>query len=63
MKQIFELFPNTEPRKYKGGFEIRTKNLDWALEKVKQTIETNKLNIEIFEVDKRVNSLSIREVK
>lgn len=61
MEQLLKAFKDCYIREYKNGFEIRTKNLDWELEKAHKMIKVLNLNVEIFEKDHRVKSFSIRE--
>lgn len=63
MEELLKMFDNCFQRKYKDGVEIRTKNLEHSLEVSRKAIQNRNLKVEIFEIDHRVNSLSIREVK
>lgn len=63
MEEIIKLFPTAYIRDYKGGKEIRTKNLGWSLDMVNKVIERRKLNVEVFETDVILGSISVREVQ
>lgn len=60
MEEILKEFPTSYIRDYKGGKEIRTKNLEFAEEKIRSMIKRKNLNIEIFERDPSLRSLSVR---
>lgn len=63
METMLKAFDHCYQRPYKSGVEVRTKNLDEAVNKAKRIIQKNNLQVEIFEQDSRVNSFSIREIK
>lgn len=63
METLLKAFDHCTIRNYRGGKEIRTKNLDSAIEKARSIIKKNNLQVEIFEQDSRVNSFSVREIK
>ena len=60
MNELLREFRHATIRDYKGGKEIRTKNLDESLIKARRTIQDNDLNIEIFDVDSRLRSFAVR---
>lgn len=60
MDEILNQFPNSSVRTYKDGFEIRTRNLEYAVELVQSIIKRKNLNVEIFERDPSLRSLSVR---
>lgn len=61
MQELLKQFAHAAIRDYKGGKEIRTKNLDESLIKARRTIQENNLDVEIFEVDSRLRSFAIRK--
>ena len=61
METILNLFPQAYVRDYKNGKEIRTRNLDSALEIARKVIDKKNLNVEIFEINSQLKSFSIRQ--
>lgn len=61
MNELLKEFEHATVRDYKGGKEVRTKNLDDALSKARKIIASKNLNIEIFEISSQLRSFSIRE--
>lgn len=61
MQELLKQFAHASIRDYKGGKEIRTKNLDESLIKARRMIQANNLDIEIFEVDSRLRSFAVRK--
>lgn len=61
METILNLFPGAYVRDYKNGKEIRTRNLDIALEIARKAIDKKKLEVEIFDINTRLKSFSIRQ--
>lgn len=60
MKNFLKTFSHCVIRNYKGGNEIRTKNLEHDIEKARNLIKKEYPNIEIFEKDIVLNSFSVR---
>ncbi|MGO3807670.1 MAG: hypothetical protein ACTJHT_15440 [Sphingobacterium sp.] len=60
MEKILKEFPHATKRDYKGGVEIRVKNLDDSLIRARQVIAKEQLPIEIFEICSPLRSFSIR---
>lgn len=60
MKQLIQAFPQSTPRPYKGGLEIRVKNLDESLIKARRIIEKQALPVEIFDISAQLRSFAIR---
>lgn len=60
MQQLLKEFPHATKRDYKGGMEIRVKDLDSSLVKARRLIEERQWNIEVFEVCPQLRSFSVR---
>lgn len=60
METLLKQFAHCSTRDYKGGKEIRTKNLDDAVNKARKTIEDHNLDVEIFAIDAGLKSFSVR---
>ena len=61
INKVIELVKPRSTRAYKGGMELRGINLDSARDEINQAIENNQWPIEIFDVDVRLKSISIRQ--
>lgn len=60
METILKHFQHDVIRDYKGGKEIRVKNLDEAVIKCRRIIADQQLAIEIFDTDAQLKSFSVR---
>lgn len=63
MEHLLKEFSTAYIRDYKGGKEIRTKNMEWSLDRAEKLIKKHNLSVEIFEKHPHLNSFSIREKK
>lgn len=61
MKTLLSAFKHDTQRSYKGGTEIRVKNLDESLIKARRIIESKDLPIEIFSISAQLRSFAVRE--
>lgn len=61
MEILLKQFSHCYIRDYKGGKEIRTNNLDDAVNKARKTIADHNLDVEIFAIDAVLKSFSIRQ--
>ncbi|WP_312139476.1 hypothetical protein [Sphingobacterium sp.] len=61
LNKIIELVNPVTTRPYKGGVELRGLNLDTAKDEIQSVIQANGWPVEIFDVDVRLKSVSIRE--
>lgn len=62
MEEIIKEFRFAYVRDYKGGKEIRVKDLEFSVQKAQNIIKRKNLNVEVFERDPILNSFSIREI-
>lgn len=60
MEELLKQFPHATKRKYKGGIEVRVKDLDYSLNKARRIIEEKKLDVEVFDVCSALRSFSVR---
>ncbi|WP_149525666.1 hypothetical protein [Sphingobacterium hotanense] len=61
LNKIIELINPVTTRPYKGGIELRGLNLDTTKDEIQSVIQANGWPVEIFDVDVRLKSVSIRE--
>ena len=61
MNELLKEFPHATKRDYKGGIEVRVKDLDNALVRARRIIEEKNLDIEIFHVCSSLRSFSVRK--
>lgn len=61
INKIIEIVNPVTTRPFRGGVELRGLNIDAAKEEIKSVIKTNGWPVEIFDVDVRLKSVSIRE--
>lgn len=61
VNKVIEIIKPRSTRPYKGGVEMRGVNLDTARDEINQAIQANGWPVEVFEVDVRLRSISIRE--
>ncbi|NQD71648.1 hypothetical protein HP439_13040 [Sphingobacterium shayense] len=61
MNELLKEFPYATKRSYKGGIEVRVKDLDAALIKARRLIEEKKLEIEVFAVHSTLRSFAVRK--
>ncbi|WP_313261923.1 hypothetical protein [Sphingobacterium sp.] len=61
VNKVIEIIKPRSIRPYKGGIEMRGVNLDTARAEINQAIQANGWPVEVFEVDVRLRSISIRE--
>lgn len=62
MDQLLKQFPHAYVRDYKGGKEIRVKDLDHAVEKARALIKNLSLPVEIFNIDSSLRSFSVKSI-
>jgi hypothetical protein len=63
MDELLKHFEHYHIRDYKNGKGIRVKDLDASIQQAKSIIKNKSLNVEIFDIDTRVRSFSVRETK
>lgn len=59
MDKLLAEFKDSYVREYKNGYEIRTRNLDWGLDKAEKIIKKHNLNISILEKDHALRSFYV----
>lgn len=62
LDEIIKQVKPRSPRPYKGGIELRGIDLDGTKHEIENLIKENNWPVEIFEVDVRLKSISIRLV-
>lgn len=62
INKIIEIVRPISTRNYKGGIELRGVNLDKAKDEIILAIQSNGWPVEIFDMDVRLKSISIREI-
>lgn len=61
INKIIEIVNPVTTRPFRGGVELRGLNIDAAKEEIQSVIKANGWPVEIFDVDVRLKSVSIRE--
>lgn len=61
INKIIEIVNPVTTRPFRGGVELRGLNIDAAKEEIQSVIKTNGWPVEIFDIDVRLKSVSIRE--
>lgn len=60
MEELLKEFPHDTKRDYKGGKEVRVKDLDHSLTKARHIIAQKQLDVEVFDVCSSLRSFAVR---